>query len=276
MGYNSIMVNLQPGRTNSAALAVAGDLAEQFGAHVFGVALCRPMEVTSTETYLISDLAARDRETRQLELLATEQEFRQAMSGRAKSLGWHAAITLEDLARAISDHARSADLVVVGASRHRSCFDVPPRPSAGDLVMRTGRPVFVVPDTVKQLSLGHVLVAWKDGREARRAVADARPLLAKARRVTVVEISAAEDLADGRFHVSEVVAWLSRHGIAAEALAVAGGADAAARLKLVAADQTVDLIVAGAYAHSRLQEWVMGGVTRDLLLHSDICSMVSH
>jgi nucleotide-binding universal stress UspA family protein len=275
MGYKSMMVNLQPGQTNGAVLAVAADLAERFGAHVLGVALCRPLEVTDTETYLMSDLAVRDRETRQLQLVAAEQEFHKVMLGRATSLDWHGSMTTQDLTGAITDHARSADLVVAGAGRDRSCFDPALRPTAGDLVMQTGRPVFVVPETVKRLSLDHILVGWKDGREARRAVADALPLLAKARRVTVVEISPADRLADARSHLNELVTWLGRHGIAAEALPLAETTDAP-RLDLIAADLKADLIVAGAYAHNRLQEWVMGGVTRNLLLHADLCSMVSH
>ena len=276
MSYKSIMVNLQAGRTNGAALAVAGDLAERFGAHVLGVAICRPIQVCDTETYLISDLAVQERESSERDLLAAEQEFRTAISSRAKSLDWHAAMTTEDLTRAVADQARNADLVVTSADRNRSYLDTVRRPSAGDLVMQTGRPVFVVPETVRELSLGHILVGWKDGPEARRAVADALPLLAKAGRVTVVEISSAESLADARSHVNDVVTWLGRHGIAAEGLAIAAEGDAAARLTLVAADGKADLIVAGAYAHSRLQEWVMGGVTRGLLLNADRCSMISH
>ena len=276
MSYKSIMVNLHPGERNTAALAVAGDLAERFGAHVEGVALCRPIQVCDTETYLISDLAARDREARERDLLAVEREFREAMHGRAPSIGWHGAMTIEDLTRTIADLARGADLVVAGADRHRRALNTTRRPSPGDLVMQSGRPILVVPETVTRLSLDHVLVAWKDGPEARRAVADARPLLARAGRVTIVEISAAEDLAQARSHVNEVVAWLGRHGIAAEALPISSTGDAAARLNLVASDQAANLIVAGAYAHSRLQEWVMGGVTRDLLVNTDLCSMLSH
>ena len=275
MSYKSILVNLQLGKTNGGVLAVAGDLAERFNAHVLGVAMYRPLQVCETEAYLMSDLAARDREGRQREIAAAEQEFRMMMEGRAKSLGWHAGMTNKTLAAAVVDHARSADLVVAGADRDRSLFDTPSRLGPGDLVMQAGRPVFVVPDTVERLSLDHVLVGWKDGPEARRAIADALPLLAKAGRVTVVEITPEAELASARSHLNDVVVWLGLHGITAEALPVVG-ADAPARLRHLVAELKADLIVAGAYAHSRLQEWIMGGVTRDLLLHTDLCSMVSH
>jgi nucleotide-binding universal stress UspA family protein len=274
MSYKSILVNLQLGKTNGGALAVAGDLAERFNAHVLGVAMYRPVQVCETEAYLMSDLAARDREGRQREIAAAEHEFRVLMEGRAKSLGWHSGLTNKTLAAAVVDHARSADLLVAGADRNKNLFDTPSSLGPGDLVMQAGRPVFVVPDTVERLSLDHVLIGWKDGPEARRAIADALPLLTKAGRVTVVEVAPEADLASARSHLNDVVEWLGRHGVSAEALPVAG-ADAPARLRGVSADLEADLIVAGAYAHSRLQEWIMGGVTRDLLLHTHLCSMVS-
>jgi nucleotide-binding universal stress UspA family protein len=274
MSYKSILVNLQLGKTNGGVLAVAGDLAERFNAHVLGVAMYRPIQICETEAYLMSDLAARDREGRQREIAAAEQEFRVLMAGRAKSLGWHAGLTTKTLAAAVVDHARSADLLVAGADRNKNLFDTSSRLGPGDLVMQAGRPVFVVPDTVERLSLDHVLIGWKDGPEARRAIADALPLLTKAGRVTVAEVAPEAGLAAARSRLDDVVDWLGLHGVTAEALPVAG-AEAPARLRGVVADLKANLIVAGAYAHSRLQEWIMGGVTRDLLQHTDLCSMVS-
>jgi nucleotide-binding universal stress UspA family protein len=276
MTYRSIMVAVQVGRKNGGALAVARDLALQFGSHVFGVALCQPIHISYSDAYLVSDLAAQDREIRDREMIAAEAEFRAVMQGRVASLGWHASMTNTDLSRAVADHARGADLVVIGAGRDRSVFDVSSELHAGDLVMQTGRPVFVVPERVERLTLGHVMVAWKDGREARRAVADARPLLAKARRVSLVEIVPGGELAAARCRLTDLAAWLVRHDILAEAVPIASDGDAGARLKLVASDRQVDLIVAGAYAHNRLQEWVVGGVTQTLLMHSDLCCLVAH
>jgi nucleotide-binding universal stress UspA family protein len=276
MTYRSIMVALQVGRKNGSALAVARDLAEQFGSHVFGVAMCQPIHISYSDAYLVSDLAAQDREIRDREMLAAEAEFRAVMQGRVVSLGWHAGMTNTDLARAVADHARGADLVVIGARRDRSVFEVSSELHAGDLVMQTGRPVFVVPERVERLTLGHVMVGWKDGCEARRAVADARPLLAKARRVSLVEIVPNEELPAARGRLMDVAAWLARHDIAAEAVPVASAGDAGAQLKRVATDRQADLLVAGAYAHNRLQEWVVGGVTQTLLMHSDLCCLLAH
>ena len=84
------------------------------------------------------------------------------------------------------------------------------------------------------------------------------------------------DLAEARADVADVVGWLKTHSVKAEPLAVAAKGDDAAQLSAIAQDHNADLVVAGAYGHSRLREWVLGGVTRDLLLHAGRCSLLSH
>ena len=83
-------------------------------------------------------------------------------------------------------------------------------------------------------------------------------------------------MAAARSHVAEVTKWLGRHGIEATGLAVLQEGDNAAQLGFVAGRQGADLIVAGAYGHSRVREWALGGVTRSLLLHTHRCSLLSH
>jgi nucleotide-binding universal stress UspA family protein len=276
MTYASILVTLSLGRTNAQRLGVVGDLAERFEAHIIGMAVCQPIHISSSDAYLLSDLAVQDRESRMQEMAAAETEFRNAMRGRAKSFDWRAYLTVAPLADEVATRARSADLVVSGGDRHQNQFEISNPLRAGDLVMQTGRPVLIVPDGVERFSLDHVMVAWKDGREARRAISDGLPLLKKAGRVTVMEVAPAAEAAEVRSRLADVVAWLGRHGIAATALPVESGSDEAARVNMTAAGQKADLVVAGAYAHSRIHEWVLGGVTRDLLLHTDRCAMVSH
>lgn len=121
-----------------------------------------------------------------------------------------------------------------------------------------------------------MLVGWKDTREARRRVVDALPLLARAAQVTVAAIAAQEELAEVRTQVGEVVGWLKHHAIDARALASAARSSHANDLSAVADELDADLIVAGAYGHSRQREWVPGGVTSDLLLRAERCSLVSH
>ncbi|MEI9929470.1 MAG: universal stress protein [Rhizomicrobium sp.] len=168
----------------------------------------------------------------------------------------------------IAGEARCADLVVTSATWRQG--------KISDLVMHLGRPALIVPAEADALNLNHVLVAWKDTREARRATLDALPLLKKAARVTLVEIAKEKDLSAGRTHLEDVANWLKSHGISAEQLVSSSTGNDAMRLKAVAQEQNADLIVAGAYGHSRRREFVLGGVTHDVLLCADRCSLVSH
>jgi nucleotide-binding universal stress UspA family protein len=146
-----------------------------------------------------------------------------------------------------------------------------------DLVMQVGRPLLVVPEGCNWLDLRSVLVAWKDTAEARRAVSDALPLLRKSTEATIVEI--VEDEADrvaALARVEDVVAWLSRHGINASQLVPDQPGDAATQLERIASDVGAGVIIAGAYGHSRLSEWILGGVTRQLINPANRCSLLSH
>jgi nucleotide-binding universal stress UspA family protein len=276
MTYASIMVSLQLGQTNLGTLRTAADLAERFGAHVLGVAMCQPINVSFSDAYPVSDLAVHDRETRLQEMAAAEAEVRDAMRNHPMFLCWHASMTTGNLAAAIANHARGADLVIATADRSRSYFETSRPLRVADLVMQLGRPVLVVPSTAENLLLDHVLVGWKDGPEARRAVSNGLSLLDKALRVTVLEIATGTDLPEARSRLNQVSEWLGRHGVHARPLPIASTGYDAGRFALVAANHCADLIVAGAYAHSRFQEWVFCGVARDLLLHSEICAIVSH
>jgi len=269
------MVNLQLGRSNAALVQVAGDLAERFGAGVIGVAACQPMQIVYGDAYVPPNLIEEDRKQIDLELKAAEAEFRTGLQGRVGRLEWRSTVTVYSLSRYVARQARSADLVVTGVDRDVSLFDMTRHTDLGDLVMQAGRPVLVVP-TAAKVKFDRVLVGWKDTRESRLAVLNALPFLAKATQVTVAEIADEEVLAEARTDVADIVGWLKNHGIKAEPLAVASKGDDAAQLSAIAQDQNADLVVAGAYGHSRLREWVLGGVTRDLLLHTSRCSLLSH
>jgi nucleotide-binding universal stress UspA family protein len=142
--------------------------------------------------------------------------------------------------------------------------------------MQAGRPLLVAPAAVKWLDLRSALVAWKDCPEARRAVADALPLLAKAKEVTVAGIAEEEGgRATVRRQAEDVVAWLSRHGISARAQVPERSGNAVEQLERIAADTGAGVVVAGAYGRSRFREWVLGGVTQHLLSQTARCALLS-
>ena len=183
-------------------------------------------------------------------------------------------MTVLPLSDIVASEARSADLIVAGIDGNAPA-DATRQVDHRDLVMQAGRPVLIVPAAAGRLGFERVLVGWKDSAEARRAIVDALPFLAKANRVTVAEIAAREELAAARTRLADVTGWLEHHGIKAQPLAAAAGGSHAQSLAAIAAEQKADLVVAGAYGHSRLREWVLGGVTSDLLQRSDRCSLLS-
>jgi nucleotide-binding universal stress UspA family protein len=206
-----------------------------------------------------------------------EERFRAALHNRAKELQWRSTMTLFSIADYIAHQARAADLILIDPSGGGAKLDPSRRVDVSDFVMRVGRPVLLVSPGEAPPDLQNALVAWKDTREAQRAVSAALPLLQKAAHVTVVEVAKEEDLPRARDHVNDVSEWLKRHGISADPFAAVGAEDeAGGRIDMIAKEKGAGLVVAGAYGHSRVREWVLGGVTRDLMANTGRSSLVSH
>lgn len=181
-------------------------------------------------------------------------------------------------ARLTFAQARCADIVVAGG-QSPAFSDAFALASPKDLVMQAGRPILVVPDGVNWLDLRSVLVAWKDTPEARRALADALPLLRKARDVTVLAIPEGDDDRTAAVAgATDVTAWLARHGVTAitRVSEAARNETVAGQLEKIAGDVGASMIVAGAYGHSRFRELILGGVTQYLVTQSARCVLLSH
>jgi nucleotide-binding universal stress UspA family protein len=269
-GYASIMVpmDLQPDTENRARLATA--LADRFGARLIGIAAYPVAPQLYFETAVPGIEGAVDLEQRHAarEIAKAEAVFRKVVGTRNR-VEWRHAHTFPD--DFVVEQARAADLIVASRSRARPDGLEPMSLDAGDLVLAAGRPVLFVPPGTEFLAAKHVVIAWKDTREARRAVADAMPFLKAAEDVSVVTFDA-----DDRGAL-DVSAYLSCHGIEAWLRSEDVAAHAVAeKLMRVAEVDAADLIVCGAYGHSRASEWVFGGVTRDLLTHSRLCCLMAH
>lgn len=281
MSYATLMVQLELGQTNAGVLHVAHDLAGIFDAHVIGIAVRRPIEIGYGDGFIYGDgmVAAgfidQGRAELDAEAIATERAFHARFADRTDRISWRSLTTFAALADLLAIEARSADLIVSHIAS-RDLLDATRRVDTGDLLMQAGRPILVIPPKCDGLVLGHVMLAWKDGREARRAATDALPLLKKASRVTIVTLAAKDQIAATEESVNQVIAWLGHHGIAAEKRVEKALGDDADQLNLIAHQQNADIIVAGAYGHSRMREWALGGVTRDLLMRDDRPALVSH
>ena len=274
MDYKTVMVGLALDRPNDACLRVAGDLAERFGARIIGVAasdIRPPMYFAAgdfAQKLLDDQVAAIERRLSEL-----EAEFRAAVERRATALEWRSARALP--VPYLMQQARAADIFVIGARPER-LVDPSSAPDPSDLVMQAGRPLIVVPSTVEWLDLRSVLVAWKDVREARRAIFDALPILAAAKEVTIAEIPEQHGRrAEAVAHVADVAAWLRSHGITANTVVPEKAGGVTGQLENIAANIGAGAVIAGAYGHSRLREWVLSGVTRHLATESRRCAFLS-
>ena len=275
MDYKTVLVSLALDRPNDACLAVAGDIAERFGARVIGIAASdlRPTLYFSEGDYAQKILDEKSVAVRR-RLAELEAEFRASVTKRAKSVEWRSSRALP--VPYVMQEARAADLLVVGA-RAEAVVDPCVAADPSDLVMQTGRPLIVVPPSVEWLDLRSVLVAWKDTREARRAIFDALPILAAAKEVTIAEIPEQRaPHADALSHVEDVAAWLKAHGIAASTVVPAEtDIGVTEQLERIAAQTGAGAVIAGAYGHSRFREWVLSGVTRHLAMESRRCAFLS-
>jgi nucleotide-binding universal stress UspA family protein len=170
---------------------------------------------------------------------------------------------------------RAADLIIIG--RKKAPRDLFFSLDPGATIIQAGRPVLVVPDAIEQVRARRVVVAWKDTREARRAVRDALPLLHKAEEVIIVAIGEDETQARSEKQLEDVADYLVRHGVivGAKIFLPTNGPLAAEMIRFVQ-DQNSDLLVAGGYGHSRAGELMFGGMTRGLLMASPVCCLFSH
>lgn len=277
MSYTTLMVCCDLNKKNDNRLHIAANVAERFDARIIGIAA---QEVIVPLTFAGSDAFAKSDAVANLEiweqnqaniakrLQQVEERFREALKGRAKQIQWRSAIA--EPVSFIAGESRAADLVIVGKGSDETAFD------PADLVMWAGRPLLLVPDEVEALKAERILVAWKDTREARRAIYDALPLLRLCQKAIVAEIDENHNPAAANHRIQDVVTWLSGHGVNATAWSEPLLKGVVAQLDALADTEVLDLIVSGAYGHGKIREWVFGGVTRDLLGQTSRCHFLAH
>ena len=273
MTFSTLMVHVDLDHANDVRLQIAASLAEQFNAKLIGIAAADLDTSPYGQEPLAAELIAQVRSHIAKRLAEAEERFRSVTKQRARLIEWRAATTRP--ADYLAREARAADLIITGANRDSSVFDRTERLDPGDLVMRAGRPILVVPPEAEDLKLKCAMVAWKDTREARRAVNDALPLLQKVAEVVIAEVVEDEaSRAAAHTRVDDVASWLGHHGIAASARVFHFPEREEPLEELW--QYGADFIVAGAYGHARLREWAFGGFTRDLLRRCPRCSFLAH
>jgi len=260
----TLLVHVQPPPAGEARLTATIALAKSLGAAVVGIGGSELPIVTDPAFGFVDGTVVQILYDQMKEDLArAERTFRSAAKDAGVDHTWRGGLDFPE--RLVAANARTADLLVATGCRGSEPANYA---DPGELLMSSGLPVLVLPPEAEGLNVRTVLIAWKDTRETRRAISDALPFLAAAKRVMVVAIPefSGQDL-EGE--LADVAERLRRLGISADCevsphLDISVGK----QLLAIADSREADLIVAGGYGHSRLREWMFGGVTEHLLKSS--------
>ena len=280
MSYKSILLHVDDHERCAARIDLALGVAARFEAHLTALAMIQPLRIPQPA---LAALGA--------QIEAQQYEYARAQANRAlgvfneqaRRAGFGSAEAISatgDALSAVALHARYSDLVIIG--QHDPGQDVQQWPDASffpELVaMTVGRPVLVVPYAGKFGQVGdNVLIAWDASREATRAVTDALPLLKRAKRVTVMSVNPDKIARHGAEPGADIALFLARHGVKVESSPQhAGKLDVGSFLLSRVADLDADLLVMGAYGHSRIRELVLGGVTQTILAAMTVPVLFSH
>ena len=269
MSFNTVMVQLDLDDAAESQLEFASGLAQQFDADLIAFAAAEArMIVSAGDSGVLASEALRLQVKEigeQLKVLEGVFQSATADNPRASWRGY-----LGDPTRLLALHARAADLIIVGPSTPGMLSDHNRTVDQGALILSAGRPILSASDNPVPIRHESVVIAWKDTREARRAVVDSMPFLTKAEHVLVLTIEDDEERA-ARDSADEVVLFLKKHSVRARSEVMdVGRSQACEALAQVAGEVGANLIVSGGYGHSRLREWALGGMTRSLLCETGI------
>ncbi|MPZ33937.1 MAG: universal stress protein [Rhodospirillales bacterium] len=277
MGFKTILLHVDTGRSALARLKLSADLAARFAAHVAGLYVRRPFQAPAfSDAGPAMDSLYRTYENgvKADEAIATAA-FREAIGSTSLSSEWRVADGLAE--EVVAAYARYADLVVVGQAEPDAAATTTPSDLAETVGMAGERPVLIVPHIGVARPPGKtVMLCWNGTREAARAATGALPILKKADQVIILLIDPEAD-GDPEGPGVRVATWLARHGVDAIVKRdTAGDSDVGEIILSRAADQDADLIVMGLYGHSRMREWVLGGASRTLLASMTVPLLVAH
>jgi len=277
MSYRTIVVHVDRAPNSTARIELAAQLAVREGAHLVGAAMTGvPRYMLAGSPYegsgvLIAD-HLRHANERATAALARFEEIATRIGApheqRRHSVDEYAGLCLQ---------ARYADLLVLGQADpddHEEgglLLDLPEQ-----VLLQGGRPVLLVPRSGSFTPPGrHALVAWNGSREAARAVTAALPLLQHAGQVTLAVLGASQG-DHGEEPGADIALYLARHEIKVNVLVQPRPADAGKAILALASELGADLLVMGAYGHSRWREMVLGGATRSILAQATLPVLLMH
>jgi nucleotide-binding universal stress UspA family protein len=272
-----IIVNLTVDAAHDVAADFAISLGREFQAHVSGVGFAYEPVIPGS---VFGSMAVELVQAQRKELERAAQAAVTYFDEGARRVGLSASsrmvtVSLAEAAQMFGRIARRFDVSVVAQAE-------PDKLPGRELIIEaalfeSGRPVLVVPYIQSGgLKLDRVMVAWDGSRNAARAIADALPLLARAKAVEVVVVAGEPGKSD-ELPGADIAHHLARHGLKVNLQKIVSPeVDIPNTLLSHAADAGTDFIVMGGYGHSRLREFVLGGATRGILASMTVPVLMSH
>ncbi|WP_448955070.1 universal stress protein [Labrys neptuniae] len=277
-GYKSIAVHLDGSVDDEVRLAHGEMLAAQFGSHLTGLytSLMPDISLYSSDlgTAASMEMVNQIRQRADVTIGQLQQRFERLSVPNDIRRIEDAAVWLPSL---VASEARTSDLFVATCPRKHPT-DVNWKRVIEAAMFESGRGVYLVPPGQQpRQPIRTVLVGWADGKEAARAVAEALPLLRLASLVKVVAVDEIDrEDQDESMDLADIATYLARHGVETTVDIRPVERDVSITLQREAHRISADLIVVGAYGHSRLREWILGGTTVELLENSDIPLLMAH
>lgn len=279
MAYKTILVHVDLSHESEQRIRIAASLALAQDAHLVGAAM------TGLSRFAVDSLQASSPDT----MIATHQALLHQRANQAldqfDAIAQMAGVTSferrvvdDDAAAGMTVQARYCDLVVISQADP----DEPAPATMSDfpeyVILNCGRPVLTIPYAGRFDRVGkRILVAWNASREATRALTAALPLLQQATLVEVAAINPDQDLgAHGEQPGADIAVYLARHGVKVTSLQENSEIDSGNALLSLAADRSSDLLVMGAYGHSRFREVLLGGATRTVLESMTLPVLFAH
>ena len=273
MAYRDIVVHLAQDDRSQVRLEAAIELAERHEGRVTGVYVLPRLVVPGFASFELSTEVYKRLDTEQRSLAEeAERQFAQRTAKTTVPSEWR--LLTGDPVDGVTTSAHYADVTIVGQADPDDDNSI--SGLADSVVLAAGGPVLVWPYTGSfNVNAETVMLAWNGTREAKRALADALPLLQQASKVIVLGI----DTGDGK-HIpgAEVSTYLARHGVSADARHAISSSDLGASDALLSeiSDLGAGLLVMGGYGHHRMREVLLGGVTRDILRQMTVPVLMSH
>ncbi len=275
--YKDLVVNLSVRKNAASGRDYALSIASAFDAHITGVAFAFVPNIPGASMgYLPLETIETQQRDNERDAETAVSEFTSAATAAGVIAETRIVrSSLDDAADNFSLFARRFDLAIVGQTN-------PSQNSVNGMIsestlFESGRPIIVVPYIQRApLRLDRVMICWDGSRAAVRAIADAAPFLDRASAIEVVTVSD-DHRKRNNIQGADIGLHLARHGYKIDVNQLSrGDMDIADVLLSHAADSGADLIVMGGYGHSRMREFLLGGVTRSIFQSMTVPTLMSH